>query len=130
MIYYESDEHVYTISDSSKHVDTSNDPIKETQIVDGINNLSVGFVSFEPAVIGVGIIGQVITQGVINGGTNIVINLVTNVLKNSSNILFDTNTFQLNKLQSETLVIGPQNESVKINNGIMITPSDIRNIRG
>ena len=34
-----------TISDSSKQVDTSNKPIEETHIVDGINNLSVGVVS-------------------------------------------------------------------------------------
>ena len=40
------------------------------------------------------------------------------------------NTFQLNALQSETLVIGPQNESVKSESGIIGTPSDSRNIRG
>ena len=74
-VYYESDEHVDTISDSSKQVDASNKPIKDTHIFDGINNLSVGFVSVEPAVIGFRIIGQGITQGVINGGTNIGSNL-------------------------------------------------------
>ena len=105
-VYYESDENVDTISDSSKQVDASNDPIKDTHIVDGINHLSVGVVYVEPAVILVRIIGQGITQGVINGGTSIGSNLVTNVLKNSGKILFDTNTFQLNTLQSETLVIG------------------------
>ena len=57
LVYYESDEHADTISDSSKQVDTSNKPIKDTHIFDGINNLSVGVVSHEPAVIGVGIIG-------------------------------------------------------------------------
>ena len=34
LVYYESDEHVDTISDSSKQVDASNDPIKETHIFD------------------------------------------------------------------------------------------------
>ena len=92
LVYYESDEHVDTISDSSKHVDTSNEPIKDTHIVDGINNLSVGVVSVEPDVIGVGIIGQGLTQGVINGGTNIGSNLFTDVFINSSKILFNTNT--------------------------------------
>ena len=58
LVYYESDEHVDTISDSSKQVDASNEPIKETHIVDRINNLSVGVVSVDPAFIGVGIIGQ------------------------------------------------------------------------
>ena len=111
-------------------VDASKEPIKETHIVDGINKLSVRVVSIEPAVIGVGIIGQSITQGVINGGTNIGSNLITNVLTNSSKIIFDTNMFQLNTLQSETLVIGPQNESMKSNNRIICTPSDSRNIRG
>ena len=65
-VYYESDEHTDTISDSSKQVDASNEPITDTHIVEGINNLSVGIVSVEPDVIGVGIIGQGITQGVIN----------------------------------------------------------------
>ena len=57
-------------------------------------------------------------------------NLVTDVLTDSSKILFDTNTFQLNTLQSETLVIGPQDESVNRMNRIICTPSDIRNFRG
>ena len=56
-IYNESDEHVDTISDSSKQVDASNEPIKDIHIVDGINNLSVGVVSVKSAVIGIGIIG-------------------------------------------------------------------------
>ena len=57
-------------------------------------------------------------------------NLVTDVLTDSSKILFDTNTFHLNLLQSETLVIGPQDKSMKINNRIICTPSDSRNING
>ena len=55
-VYYESKEHVDTISDSSKQVDASNEPIKETHIIVGINNLSVGVVSINPAVTGVRII--------------------------------------------------------------------------
>ena len=47
-VYYESDEHTDTISDSIKQVDASNKPIKDTHIVEGINNLSVGIVSIEP----------------------------------------------------------------------------------
>ena len=117
--YNELYEHVDTISGSIKQADARNEPIKETHVVDGIHNLSFGVISFGPAVIGVGIIGQGITQGLINGGTNIFSNLVTNVLTNSSKILFDTNTFQLNTLQSEALVIVPQDESVKSNNRII-----------
>ena len=107
LVNYESDEHVDTISDSSKQVDASYEPIKDTHIFDGINNLSVGVICVNPAVIGVGIIGQGITQGIINGGTDIGRNLVTDILKNSIKILFNNNTFQLNTLPSETLVIGP-----------------------
>ena len=83
-VYYESDEHADTIRDSSKPVDASNEPITDTQIVEGINNLSVGIVSVMPAVIGVGIIGQGITKDVINGSTDIGSNIVTDILKNSS----------------------------------------------
>ena len=36
LVYYESDEHVDTISDSIKQVDASNDPIKETHIFDRV----------------------------------------------------------------------------------------------
>ena len=55
-VYYESDEHVDTISDSSKQVHARNDPIKETHIVDRVCNLSVRVGSLEPAVIGIRII--------------------------------------------------------------------------
>ena len=71
LVYYESDEHVDTISDSSKQVDASKELIKETHIVNRVRNLSVRVVSIEPVVIGVGIIGQDITQGVNNGGMSI-----------------------------------------------------------
>ena len=129
-VYYESDEHADTISDSSKQVDASNKPIKYTNIVKGLNNLSFGIVSIEPVVIGVEIIGQGITQVVINGHTIISSNLGTDVLTGSSKILFDTNTFQINSLQSETLVIGPQDESMKRTNRIICTRSDSRKISG
>ena len=113
MVYYELDKHAYTISASSKQVDPSIEPIKDTHIVYRINNLSVGLVYIEPAVIGFGIIGQGITQGVINRSTNLGSDLVANVLANSGKILFGTNMFQLNTLQSETLLIRPQDESMK-----------------
>ena len=120
-VYNESDEHVDTISGSNDQVDAINEPIKETHIVDGINNLSVGVVSVQPAVIRIGIIGQGITQGVINGVKNISSNLVTNVLTKSSKRLFDTNMFQLNTLQSKAFVIGPQDYSVESNRKIIWT---------
>ena len=119
-VYNESGEHVDTISDSSKQVDTRNEPIKETHIVYGIDNLSVRFISIKPAVIGIGIIGQGITQGVIIGGTDIGSNLVTNVLTDFSEILLDTNTFQLNTLQSDAFMIGPQDDSVESNRKMIV----------
>ena len=120
-VYYELDEHVDTISDSNKQVDARNEPIKETHIVDKVRNLSVGVVSHEPAVTGIGIIRHGITQGIINRGMNIVSNLVTNVLTNSSEILLNTNSSCLNTLQSEAFVIGSQDESVKSNRKIIWT---------
>ena len=50
LVYYESYEHADTISDSSKQVDASNEPITDTHIVEGINNLSVEVVSVDPFV--------------------------------------------------------------------------------
>ena len=137
-VYYELDKHANTISDSSKPDDASNEPITDTHIVDGMNdlsvgnlsvgNLSVGIVTVDPAVIGVRIIGQGITQGVINRSTHIGSNIVTYILTNSSKQLFETNTFQLNLLHSETLVIGSQDESVKRTNRIISMSIEKRNI--
>ena len=44
-VYYELDDHADTISDSSKPVDESNEPIKDTHVFEGIKNLSVGIIS-------------------------------------------------------------------------------------
>ena len=89
------DEHTDTISDSSKQVDASNKPITGTRIVNRVSNLSVGVVSVKPAIIGVGIIGQGITSGVISGRASIVNNIVTDISLDSSKQLFETNMFQL-----------------------------------
>ena len=62
--------------------------------------------------------------------TSIVKNIVTDIVSDSSKQLFKTNTFQLNSLQSETLVIGSQDESMKSTNRIISTPSDSKTIRG
>ena len=97
------------------------------RIAKGINNLSVRVVSVDPAVIGVGITRQGITQGVMNRKSS---NIVTDILTDYRKQLFETNTFQFNSLQSETLVIGPQDESAKRTNRIITTPSDSRKIRG
>ena len=97
-VYYESDEHIDTISDSSKQVDARNYPMKETHIVDGISTLSIGVRSLETAVIGIGIIGQ--------GSTPLSTSLVTDVLTNSSEQLFNKNSSRLNTFQSKTFMIG------------------------
>ena len=55
--YYESDEHKVEISDLSKQVETSKEPIKNTHIVDRVRNLSVVTTSVDPAASRVRIIG-------------------------------------------------------------------------
>ena len=105
-------------------------PITDTHIVKGVNKLSLRIVSVEPSVIGIRIIGRGITQGMISGRASIVKNIFTYIVSDSSKKLFKMNTFQLNSLQSETFVIGSQDEFIKSKNMIKRTPSDGRNIRG
>ena len=58
-VYYDSDEHVNTISDYRKQIDPRNDPIADTHIVDRVSSLSVKFVLYKPDVIIEGSIGPV-----------------------------------------------------------------------
>ena len=111
LAYYESDEHEVEISGPSKQVETSKEPITDTNV----RNTSVGTTSVDPSVIGVGIIGRGgrgITPGMINGGTGIISsNVVTDVLTDSSKMIFKTDTFPLNPFKSQTLVIALQDKS-------------------
>ena len=111
--YYESDDHEVEISDQSKQVEESKEPITDTRIVNRVIKLSG--VSVKPAVNRVGIIGRGgrgITQCMINGGTDIISsNVVTDVLMDSSKMIFKTDTFPLNPFMSQTLVIASQDES-------------------
>ena len=113
----------------SKHVEASKEPITDTKLFDRVCNLSVGIVSVKPASVGFGIIGRGITQGVISGETSIVKNAVTDVLTDSSNMIFKTDTFPLNPFKSQTLVIASQDESTLSSNRIVRTSSDIGNSR-
>ena len=99
--YYNLDEHEDEISDSSKQVEASKEPITDTNV----HNTSVVIVGVKPAAVGVGIIGRGITQGVISRGGSIVKNVVTDVLTDYRNMSFRTNIFPLNPLKSQTLVI-------------------------
>ena len=119
-VYYESDEHLDTISDFRKQVDARNDPIKETHTVDGINTLSIGVRSTKPAIIE--IIGQ--------GCTPLITNLVTDVLTNFSNQLFITSSSPLNTFHSKAFVIGSHDESVEDSKNIICTSRDSINSRG
>ena len=74
--YYNSDKYEDEISDSSKQVEESKEPITDAHV----RSTSVGIVSVKTAAVGVVIIGQGIPQGVISGGTSIVKNIVTDVL--------------------------------------------------
>ena len=69
-VYNESDEHVYTISDSRKQVDARNYQIKDTHIVDGVHTISFRVRLFEPAFI------RIIRKS----STPLSTNLVTHVL--------------------------------------------------
>ena len=126
--YYESDEHEVEISDSSKQVEASKEPIIDTHVC----NTSVGTTSVDPDVIGVRIIGQGgrgITQGMISGRTSIVMNIVTDVLTDSIKMIFKTDTFPLNPFKSQTLVISLQDESTMSSNRVVRMSSDIGNSR-
>ena len=115
-VYNESDEHVDTISDSSKQVDPRYNPIKETHIVNIFYNLSIGVGPLEPAVII--IIGQDITD------------LVTHVLTNSSEQLSMTSSSPINTFQSKAFVIGSQYEIMEGNRNIICTLLDSINSMG
>ena len=124
-IYHNSDEHEDEISDSSKQVEASKEPIKDTHVL----NTSVGIVSVKPAAVGVGIIGRGITQGVISRGTRIVKNVVMDVLTDSSNMIFKTDMFPLDPFKSQTLVLASQNKPTLSCNSIVRASSDIGNSR-
>ena len=127
--YYESDEHEVEISDSSKQVEASKEPIIDTHVC----NTSVGTTSVDPDVIGVRIIGRGgrgITRGMINGGTGIISsNVVTGVLTDSRKMVFKRDTFPLNPFKSQTLVISLQDESTMSSNRVVRMSSDIGNSR-
>ena len=66
----------------------------------------------------------------INGGTGkINSNVVTDVLTDSSKMIFKTDTFPLNPFKSQTLVISLQDEYTLSSNRIVRTSSDIGNSR-
>ena len=131
--YYKSDEHKVEISDSSKQVKASKEPITDTHIVDRVFNLLDVIVSVKPEFTRVGIIGQGgrgITQGMINGGTSIIISkFVNDVLTDSNKMICKTDTFPLNPSKSQTLVIALQEKSTLISNSIVRMSSDIGNSR-
>ena len=112
-VYYESDEHVDTISDSSKQVDPRNDPIKETHIVDGVCTLSVGVGIFKPSVIEV--IGKETTD------------IVTKVLTNSSEQLSMKSLSPLNMYQSKKFMIGSACDSVGVDRNIVFSSQSVGN---
>ena len=98
------------ISDSSKQVEASKEPIKDTHV----HNTSVGTTSVDLAVTSVVIIGRGgrgITQGMISGGTSIISsNVITDVFTDSSKMILRSDSFPLNPIKSKTLVIALQNE--------------------
>ena len=65
----------------------------------------------------------------ISGGPSIVKNVVTDVLIDSSKIIFKMDTFPLDPVKSQMLVIASQDESTLSSNRIVCTSSDIGNSR-
>ena len=115
-------------SDSSKQVETSKYPIKDTQtikdpiiddthIVDRCRYLQDGPTNMDPVLTGVGIIGQrgprtisrgSISQSIIQGGESIIyINVITHVLTNSSKMTLKSDSFTFDSLKVQTLMITP-----------------------
>ena len=96
--------------DSSKKVEASEEPIKDTHV----HNTSVGTTSVDSAFTGVGIIGgggRSITQGMIIGRTRIISsNVITDVFTDSRKMIIKSDLFPLNPLKSKTLVITSQTE--------------------
>ena len=89
LAYHNLYEYRDEISDSSKQVEASKEPITDTHV----RNTSVGTTSVDQAVIKVRIVrrgGLGITLGMINGGTGIISsNVVTDVLTDSRKIIFN-----------------------------------------
>ena len=108
--YNDSDEHVDSISYSTKQVDTINDPMKETCIVDGVRTLSIGFGILKPDVIII----------IVQDSTD----LVTHVLTNSSEQLSMTILSPLNTFQSKAFVIGLQDKILGGNRNIICMSLD------
>ena len=99
--YHNSEEYRDEISDSSKQVESSKEPIIDTHV----RNTSVGTTSVDTADIRVGIIGRGrrgITQGIINGGTDIISsNVITDVLMDYSKMILKSKRFPLDSFKSD-----------------------------
>ena len=111
-VYYESDEQVDTISDYNKQVDLRSNPMTETHIVDRVLILSVGFGLLKPAVIGGGIIND----------------LVTNVLDNLRVELSLNSLSPLNMNTLKAFMIGLSCKSVWVNRNTLNCMSPDRTI--
>ena len=103
--YYNLDEYEDEIRDSDKNPEASKEKITDTHV----RNTSILTTSVDTAVIRVRIIGRGgrgINQGMINGGTGIIIsNVVTDVLTNSSKMILKSDTFPLDPFKSQMIVI-------------------------
>ena len=118
-------------SDLSKQIETSMEPIKDTQtiqepitddthIVDRFFYLQDRPTNVDPVVTGVGIIGQggprtisggSISQNIIHGGESIInSNVITHVLTNSSKMTLKSDSFTFDPLKLQTLVIATLTE--------------------
>ena len=102
------------ISDWSKHVEASKEPITDTYIVKRVRNLLDGTISVNSTATVIGIIGPgecSIAQGMISGVTSTISsNVITDILTDYSKMILKSNSFPLKPLKSKTLVIAPKTE--------------------
>ena len=86
-------------------VEASQEPIKDTHV----HKTSVGTTSVNSVVTGVGNIGQGGPMNISRGTSIISSNVITDVLTDSSKMILNSNSFPLNPLKSQTLMIASQN---------------------
>ena len=130
---------VETSKETIKDTQTSIETITDTHIVNRVRKLSVGTTNVDPVVTGVGIIvqggpraisGGRITQGIIHRGKSIISsNVITHVLKNSSEMTLNSDSFPFNPLKSLALLIAPLTEPFLTSDRDVRALSEIRDSR-
>ena len=93
------------------------EPIKGLHLGKGVRHSMDGPTNMDPALTGVGIIGQggyrtisggSHTQSIVQGGKSIIhSNVITHVLNNSNEVTLESDSFTFDPLKAETLMVAP-----------------------